>query len=200
ISETPQEVAKHLDVDKKAGIFVQDVESGSPADKAGIKPGDLILKVENHDIHSVSQLQRVISSYKKGQKITTQILRNKEKINLTVVLGEMSTTKITKKGKSYVGPSKEFLGLVIGSVGDNYQQFKLDKNIKGVVVIELEENSPAESSGIKVGDIIQTINYVDISSMKDFEKFVSANKGKKGSYLVKIKRRGRNQFLVIENK
>ena len=200
ISPISKDVAKYLNVDKKEGIFVQDVESDSPAEKAGIKAGDVILRVDGKQVKTVSQLQRIISSYKMGHKTSIDILRKGKKKTVSVVLGNMPGERITKKGKSYVGPSKEFLGIVVGSVQDNYKYYQLKKEMEGVVVVDVEEDSPAQLSGVIVGDVIQSVNYVDIRTIKDFENFVKSNQKKKGSYLLKVKRRGSNHFVVVENK
>ncbi len=200
ISPLSKEVASHLGVGKKSGVFVQDVESGGPADKAKIKPGDVITKVGNKVVRSVSQLQRIISSYQKGKTTTIQILRNGKKIDLKVTLGEMFKNKVVRSGKKYVGPSKEFLGLIVGSIKDNFRYFRLNKKLSGVVVVEIEKNSPSAASGLKVRDVIQEVNYKKIKTMKDFEDFISKNKGKKESYLLRVKRRGTNQYVVIENR
>ncbi len=199
ITPIPEKVAKYLKLDKKDGIFVHDVNSGGPASKAGIQVGDVILKVDGKKMKSVSQLQRIISEYKKDQKVAVQIYRNGKKIDLEVTIGEAKSEKISKKGKSYVGPGKKFLGMTVGSIEDNYQFYSIDKKMKGVVVVDLEENSIAAESGLKIGDVIQIINYVDIRSIDDFDQFIKENKNKK-EFLVKIKRRGKNRFIVIEDK
>ncbi|GMT48977.1 MAG: protease Do [bacterium] len=199
ISPLSKEVANHLGVSKKSGVFIQDIESGGPADKATIKPGDVITKVGNKVVRSVSQLQRVISSYPKGKTTTIQILRNGKEMDLKVTLGEMSKNKVVRAGKKYVGPSKEFLGLVAGSVQDNFRYFRLNRQLSGVVVVEIGKDSPAAASGLRVRDVIQEINYKKIKTMKDFEDFINKNKGQKESYLLRVKRRGTNQYVVIEN-
>ncbi|MDH5680179.1 MAG: Do family serine endopeptidase [Spirochaetota bacterium] len=199
ISPIPTDVAKYLNVNKKTGIFVHEVEADGPADRAGIKPGDVILKVNNRNVATVSQLQRIVSSYRKGEKAVIQIFRNGKRMNVNVILG-LSETKITRKGKKYIGPSQEFLGLVVGSVKDNFQFYRIDKKLKGVVVVDVEPGSAAEASEIQKGDVIQSINYTDIKTMKDFNRFVKKHKNKKGPFLIKVVRKGKNHFVAVEKK
>ncbi|HEO65956.1 MAG TPA: Do family serine endopeptidase, partial [Spirochaetes bacterium] len=201
VSITPlsKEVASHLGISKRSGVFVQDVKPNGPADKAKIKPGDVITKVGDKAILSGSQLQRIVSSYKKGTTTTIQILRNRKKIDLKVTLGEISNNNAVRAGKKYVGPSKEFMGLIAGSVEDNFRYFRLNRKLPGVVVVEIEKDSPAAASGLKVRDIIQEINYKKIKTMKDFEDYIEKYKGKRDSFLIRVKRRGTNQYVVIEN-
>ncbi len=199
IGPLSKEVANHLGINKRSGVFVQDVVPGGPADIAKIKPGDVITKVGKKVILSASQLQRIVSSFEKGKIVTIQILRNRKKIDLKVTVGEISNNKAVRAGKKYVGPSKEFMGLIAGSVEDNFRYFRLNRKLSGVVVVEIEKDSPAAASGLKVRDVIQEINYKKIKTMKDFEDYIGKYKGKKDSFLIRVKRRGTNQYVVIEN-
>lgn len=195
IGPLSDDVAKHLGLSKKDGIIVHDVTQGGPAEKAGVKPGDVILRVGKTKIQSTSQLQRVVSSYKKGQKVNVQVIRGKRKMQVPVVIGEMPEQSNVSSGTPQKGPA--FLGMTLGSVQENYRFFRLNPSQKGVIVLAVQPNSSAQKAGVRVGDVIQSINYKDILSLSDFQKFAQ-EQAKDKSFLLRIQRSGRNYFVRIE--
>ncbi len=194
----PEDVAKLLGIDKKR-IIINFVEQGSPADKGGIRTGDVILKVNDKNINTFFQLQNIIGSHRRGDTVKIQVLRNKEKLDVQVTLGQ-AHDNITKSDTKSSASNNSFFGLVVGSISDNYNRFRINKKLKGVVVLEVEEDSPADNAGIQAGDIIQSINYTDIKKLSDFQNFISKNLEDKKSFLVKIRRRNLTDFKVIEKK
>lgn len=201
INDIPEDIAKDLGIENKQGIYVQDVEKDGPADNGGMKAGDVITQVNNKAVSSISQLQRIISSYHKGDKIEITVLRNKNKLNLTVSLGELKGNKIVRKGaRPFVGKSLVFLDLVVASVKDNYSYFRIEKDLSGVVVVDLDEDSLSYKQGFRPGDVIQMINFDEINNMDDFRDFAEKNKNVKASFLFKLVRRNRNHFITVENK
>ena len=200
IQSISNQIAKHLNISKKGGVLVNSVESKGPADRAGIRTGDIIVQVGMDEINSSSQLQRIISSYKKGQKVKIKILRNGRNMFFDVVLSEMNTQVASRKADVEKESKAGFFGLVVGSIEENYRYFRLNKNMKGVVVVDVQSGSRAQESGIRVGDVIQFINYEEVRSMDWFEDFVRQNKNMRKSFFIKINRGGVNRFVVIEGK
>ncbi len=207
ISPVPKKIAEHLGINNKEGVFVQNVKKDSPADIGGIKAGDVILKVDGKKISSVSQIIRIISSYGKDKKVTIQIYRNKKTIDLDIKLARFQNAvkakPVVEQEKTIKGKGEDFLGMKIGSIDKNRSYFKYDKGMSGTVIVHIKPNSAAAQAGLRVGDIIQSINYQKINTLADFKAFRNNHSRKKGSTLIQIKRKGLkglvNRFFVVEN-
>ena len=200
IESISNQIAKHLNISKKGGVLVNSVESKGPADRAGIRTGDIIVQVGKDEINSSSQLQRIISSYKKGQRVKIKVLRNGRNMFFDVVLSEMNPQVASRKVEVEKKSKEGFFGLRVGSIEENYRYFRLNRNMKGVVVVGVESGSRAQESGIRMGDVIQFINYEEVSSIDRFEEFVRENKNRRKSFFIKINRGGVNRFVVIDGK
>ncbi len=199
IAPIPKNIAKYLKIKKKSGIFVNDVMPDGPAYKAGIKAGDVILEVDGKKITSVSHLQRVISLKKRGQRVNIKLFRKNKVITKKVIIGKLKSDPIARNGKESKKKSSNFMGITVGPIKNHYKKFRLSKKIKGVVIINIENNSTAYKANIRAGDVIQFINYEYINSVKGFNKFINKNKKKK-KFLIQLKRGKQNYFALLENK
>lgn len=168
------------------GALITSIEEGTPAEKAGLKRGDLILKVDNKEVKSASELKNAIGSYAPDAKITLEILRDKKiitkKVNLTTQIA-----KIENSSTSYKGISVAELTL------PNKQEYGVSDTIQGVVVTEVKKDSKAQTLGIFAGDVIVQIENKEIKNLKDFQK-ATKNEDKKRIY---IYRRGAIFAIVL---
>ncbi len=145
------------------GAFVKNVQPGTPADRAGLKPYDVIWKVDGEAIESSQDLVRRISAFAPGQTATLEVWRDKAPIEVKVTLDEYAgDLKTALKGK-------EVLGLHVQNLTPEIvDRLKLKADVSGVVVTDVDQGSPAEESGLGQGDVITEVGQKKITSADDF--------------------------------
>ncbi len=168
------EAAKELGLKNINGAIVSQVFKNSAAQKAGIKPGDIIVSVNGKPIHSSSDLPYIISSIKPGTKIEIGIIRNKKRITKEVVLG------LRPNNISSVGSNSTVYKTNYGfSVSNITPQLSKEYHIvvkQGVVVVSVKQNSFAQMVGVKPGDVIVKLNYKPVTNLTTFKKIIKSAK------------------------
>ena len=194
-----KDMAAYWDLKKKNGIIINKILSGSPAEKGGLKAGDIILSFENLQIDSYDKknldiLRDHIRNLPEGN-ITAQILRKKKEREATIYLE--SAPKSRFLAEEY---SDEFLGLGVKELTQDYiinNDLKFDAD--GVWVSRIEDAGPASLAGIDVGDLILSINDDEIKNLKDFADNTKEVKESKSDYTqVFLKRQGKTRFVFIK--
>lgn len=178
IQPVTDEIAESLGMAEAKGALVADPQTGSPAAEAGIKAGDIILKVDNADVESPRDLSRLIASIDPGSVIAVSILRGDDSEVVNVELGTLAQTKVASLDSSSVDTEPAILeefGLTI-IPGEN--------NI-GALVTSVAPGSQAAESGIRAGDIISEVNNQKVASAADIQ-----------AQLDQVKANGRNAALL----
>ena len=161
IQEVNEEIADAYGLNKPKGALVASIENNSPSFKAGIKPGDIILKFDGKEIKKDRDLPRVVAGTRAGKNIELEIWRANRIINLKVKLGELETFEKKSKAKTETKniPNRiENLGIQLTKITPNLRsRFNISKDIKGVLILGVEENSLAAEKGLQSGDIILAI-------------------------------------------
>lgn len=183
IGQVSDDVAKAIGLSKAEGAMVSNVERGSPADHAGVKPGDVITRFGGKDIAHWTDLPRIVGATKPGTDVAMEVWRKGKNVGLSVKVGEMPATP--SKAKAAPEEPKavptDSLGLKVKAVPADIRS--KDQLTGGVQVTEVEE--PAATAGLKAGDIILTVNNVDITGPEQFAKVVShLKKGQTAALLV----------------
>lgn len=184
------EIAASLGLKDVSGALVTDVVSGSPADLAGIKRGDVIVSFNGKEIKKMLDLPRLVAETPAGKRVEIKIIRDGKENILSATISEQKEGRVTFKGFT-IG---EQLGINVHDITPQLaRQFNL-RDRSGVVVIDVLPNSLADEAGIEVGDIIKEINKNPVKNLKDFETLIErVNKDKPLLFLIK---RG-NQTLYI---
>lgn len=195
--ELTEEDIKKLGLNIEYGIFVNSVFENSPAEKAGIKAGDIILELNNKPLRRGSDLSMPIGNSKPGTKVNLTILRNNKKISIDVVLGVRDEEKIAKEKSEPLKESQilKGYGLEVAELNSNLRdKYKIPSNLDGVLVTMVYPNSIAFQVKIKEGDLITKINYKDIKSLNDIEKILKDNMTSQNYFF--IFRNGK-EFIVV---
>jgi serine protease Do len=197
VQNVTPELAKSFGLSEPKGALVAQVNPDTPAAKAGIHQGDIILEFDGHPIHEMNELPRMVAGTEPGSKATLKILREgKEKtLNLTIVeLTDERQAQTKEEGE----PEKTPLGLEVQNLTPTLaQQFQLRDN-KGVVVVRVESGSPASDAGIRVGDLILEVNGAAVVTVKEYREAVG--KVKKDSFArLLVKRQGHTLYVTVEN-
>lgn len=160
--DVEQDFKDSLGVGKTNGALAAEVFIESPAMKAGLQAGDFIVSLNGKSMKDSSQIVREVSSIQAGKEATVTVMRGKEKIDLTVKMDERNNDIANDNSKLWPG----FIPSPLTE--DVRKSLKLGDKVKGVVVTNLTEKTPAASLRLSRGDIITGVNDVKISSVGEF--------------------------------
>jgi serine protease Do len=197
IGEVTKEVADSLGLPKAQGALVSSVEPGGPADKAGIQPGDIILKYNGHDVSTATDLPRMVGDTKPGTKATITVWRKGQSRDLPITIAEMQPDKVTKAEPKKPAPPKErspsnALGIAVSDIpADQKKSLKIPNGVQ----VEAVEG-PASRAGFQKGDIILRIGDTDITSAKQFDA-VAQNVDPSKMVAVLVRRGDNTQFVPL---
>jgi serine protease Do len=195
IGEVSDDVAKAIGLDGAKGAMVSKVAPDAPASSAGVEPGDVILKFNGKDIARWTDLPRMVGTTKPGTRVPMQVWRKGKAITLSVKVGELKpeAPKASPEGPSESAPtSLDSLGLRVKPVP---QEIRAKQHIKGGVLVT-EAGDPAATEGISKGDIILTVNNVDVTDTDQFAKLVSKLSSSHPAALL-VLRDGLTQWVTV---
>jgi serine protease Do len=194
VQDITEEIASNLNLETKEGALVSDVFEGDPADRAGIKTGDIIVEIDGKKIKDTHELLRIVASIPVGKEVKVKAVRNGEVKGFAVEVTERTEEKMLAREKE----SKEYLGMTVQEITPEIAEHLGLPNTAGVIVSEVNEGGPAGEAGVQVNDIILQVNKVKISTLEQYAEIMSRVSSNK-SVLVLIKR-GRAQFYVVIRK
>ena len=172
IDQVTKEVAESIGLGKSSGALVRSVESGGPADKAGVEAGDIITKFDGRAIDKAGDLPRIVGGVKPGAKSTLQVFRRGAFRELAVTVVEFEAERpraAVERASPKSAPSVGFLGLAVADLSDAQ---KRELNLKGGVRVESAEGVAARA-GVREGDVILAIDNTEITGVKQFEAVVA---------------------------
>ena len=175
------DLAKAFGLSSNAGVLVTQVQPGSAADKAGIKPEDVILSVNGRGVQNYRDLRNIIGLLRVGDKLTLEIQRNGKRQIINASVGEAEELK-------------EAANVTVANPKLEGAQFGLAEDGSGVEVIDLKPRSPAARTGLRPGDVIIAVNRRPVRSVAEFQRAVKG----KDSLLMTLRRGSGTLFLVIK--
>jgi serine protease Do len=174
VQDIDEKMVKYFGLSQKRGALVAGVLKDSPAQKAGIKEGDVIVKFGDYEITNVRQLVDIVGKTEVGKKVKLVVIRDKKEISLMVEIGqrpeEIEEVYEEKHPNQWRGIEVEEITPQLS------QRFNL-KEKSGVVVTYVEPNSPADDAGIIPGDVILEIEKQPVRNLSDFERITRSLKG-----------------------
>jgi serine protease Do len=205
IQSITEDLAEAYGVKENTGALVSTVTPESPAAKGGIQDGDVILKFDGKDVTTMRGLPRIVAQTPIGKDVDVELLRKGQRTTLKVAVGRLAeedepVKASAKEAPKNKGKSKEkdkdksgsstsrpsLIGLVLAPINDELRtKFNLGKDIKGIVVLEIDPASPAAEKGVKVGDVIVEVAQDAVTSLDDITKSVD-----------KVKKAGRKAVLL----
>ena len=206
IQEVTPEIAQSLGLPKAEGALVADVTKDSPAAKAGVKQGDVILAFNGHDIAKVRDLPLVVAETPVGEKAKVEVLRGGDKKAIDVAIGPMPENPQQVAQNDQGGDEQDSavnnttaMGVKLAPLNDQLRrQAHVPKGVKGVVVTAVADDSPLAALGIQPGDVIQSINQQNVTTPQQAEsKLNEAQKAKNKNVLLLINRHGTNEYLAL---
>jgi len=193
IQPVDRELAEANGLDRTKGALIANIEEGSPADESGLQVGDIVLEFNGKEIVTPGDLTHVIGLLSAGKSYDVVVMRELEETKLEVTLGERPD-----EGKGRVvgeEASAGRLGLVVTSLSDE----QLEKvGIKGGVIVKsVDEEAPAMKAGLRAGDIITSVNFVDVEGIEQFAELQDALPANKRMN-IRFIRQGRLVFTTIK--
>lgn len=207
IQTVTDEIADSLGLSGAKGALVASVSADSPAGKAKVEAGDIILKFDGQDIKEMRELPRIVAITKIGSTVDMVVLRVGKMKTLKVNVGELE--KAEKDGlidtpevadqSSPKGEEITEIGVHISGLSDQLRSdYGIAESIKGVLVMDVNEDGQAAEKGLAPGDVISEINQKPVSDVKDVNAAIKEAKAKKrGSILLLINRDGDVRFVAV---
>ena len=207
IQEITEDIAESLGMKTAKGALVSSATEGGPAEKAGVKTGDVILKFNNIEIQNMKELPKVVAGTPVGKSVPLVILRNGKMLTLNVVLGELELAEkenlIGKSNNPRIN-SKVYdkLGFSVEELNKkNRSKFNLKNVDNGVVITSVKDGSPAQNAGLIVGMVIIRVGQVDVNSVDIIDQSLeNAIKQKRKALLFLVKIENGTRFVAIELK
>lgn len=200
IQELTPELSQKFGLKNEKGALIGDIAKGSPAEKSGLKRGDIILEYNGKKISDVGNLRNMVAQSKVGSEISITILRGGKEYAVRVLIVELpkDITEATPGSTPEDSTFEGLAGLTAMELSREIaRQLGLHKDEKGVVVVRVEAGSPAEEAGIRKGDVIQEIDRKRIEGLNDYNKAVSGMKPGDAALLF-VNRGGKKFYVTIK--
>jgi serine protease Do len=177
------------------GALIGDVSPGSPAEKAGMKRGDILLELNGTKVSDSRELRLNIGSMKPGTSAQFKLFRDGTERNVSAVLGE-APERPEAAGPVGGGPQvAPQLGIQVEPVSPQLtRRFGLPAATRGLVITTVQPGSAADDAGIEPGDVIQEVNRQVVSDVAQFQRLVATGKG---LLLLLIDRKGTHQYVTV---
>jgi serine protease Do len=193
LQDITSELMKFFNLKEKAGALISQVYSGSPAEKADLRPGDVVIEVDGVKVINSQDGVREVLKKQVGQKVNFVIFREGKRTEVSLTTAQMPE-KIGERGP--VKPAREWFGLRVSNVTpDIAKQLGLTKT-EGVVILGVEPNSVAQRAGLKAGDIISEINRQKVVNENDYRSVMERTKPDQ-DVLFLIDREGSTFFVTL---
>ncbi|UCG77895.1 MAG: DegQ family serine endoprotease [Nitrospirota bacterium] len=194
IQNLTPELAKHFDIDEKEGVLISDIMDDSPADKAGLKRGDLIVEYNGKEVKDTFILRNMVAATSPGSSADLTIIRDGKKKTVNMKIGELPDNIVAAAEPAEESPLK---GVSVKELTEEIRErLDISDKVNGVVIAGIEPGSIAQGVLIP-GDIIQEINKKAIKSISDYNGVLS--KRKSGDILLLVYRKGSYLYVTLSD-
>jgi S1-C subfamily serine protease len=191
IQPVTDELAQSFGLKSARGALISDIMAGSPAEKAGIKQGDVIVRFGGKEIKDSRQLQMVVGDTPAGQKVPVEILRDGKPQTLTVTLSSSDSAAAVKPTST--APQSGWFGLMVEELPRNLKT----RGLSGVIVAEIDPDGVAADAGIQQDDIIVSINRKKVDSVADYARAMK-EADQQGSVAILVKRGENSIYFALK--
>jgi serine protease Do len=192
IQDITPELAKSFGLKDSKGVLISDVVKGSPAEKAGLSTGDVILRFDGKEVENAHKLSQMAAATSPNSKVQIDLLRKGKEKTVSLEVGTMP-----EEGQESISPQKESdWGLTVQQLTPQLaQQLGLDPGTTGVVISDISNGSPAAEAGLHSGDLITEVNRHPIENLNDYRR--ALKQVKKGENLLLLVKRGGGALYVV---
>jgi serine protease Do len=204
IQAVTDEIADTLGLDKARGALVTDVDQNSPAARAKLLPGDVILSFDGKPIEKTRQLPRLVAETPADKSVSVGLWRDGKEAAVDVKVGALNAEKLAVAPPPSDNPQKETptidaVGMSLAKVTpDLRRDMELTDDVKGVIVIDVDEDGAAAKQGVQPGDVVAAVGRDAVTAPEQVvEKVEAARKAGRKSILLRIERDGSGQFFAL---
>jgi len=179
IQDITPEIAEYFNLPDRKGALISEIVPGSPAEKAGLKPGDILRALNGKTINKVNDLLKEVGSIKVGNVVQVDIIRDRVKKSISVKVGKRPS-RMELAGESVFAPPEElekWRGIKVAAITDDIARELGLRNMEGVVLVDIDPASSAYDAGLRAGDVIREINKTKIRNLSDYKKLTRESKG-----------------------
>ena len=192
VQTVTKELADHFNLEEGKGALIAGVETGGPADKYGIRPGDVIVKFDGVDLDQMSDLPVMVADTPVGKMVNITVIRDNKIIVIRIKVGQLKD----EVSEIYDENEKENIGIVVREITPEFSDSYGLTEKTGVIITHVEPGSAAAESGIMKGDIIKELNRIPINTISDYNESMNKNSG---NILFLIKRGRSTLWVVVKN-
>ncbi|MGA8493319.1 MAG: DegQ family serine endoprotease [Terriglobales bacterium] len=197
IQEVTPDLAKAFHVPAEKGALVGNVEPNSAGAKAALQRGDVITELNGQSVNGPNDLRLKVATMTPGTMVHLKVFRNGESRDVSLTLGEAPGGKGAGNTSGGSAENSTMRGVQVNELTDEVrQQLGLKSDVKGVVVTDVPDASPASDAGLQRGDVIEQINRQPVNSVSDYQRLIG-QAGKEALVLL-INRGGNTTFLVVQ--
>ncbi len=194
IQKITPELKDKLGLEEEAGALVADVSKGGPADKAGIERGDVIVSFDGKAIKEMNDLPFIVAATPVGKSVNVEVLRKGKRQTVKVEVGELKEEEAAAQPPTETRPK---LGMSMEDITPDIAKRLGLTETSGVVVVQVEDGSPAAEAGVRPGDILLEVDQKAIASLEDFDAKTSGYKAG-DTLLLLVKRQSATLYLTVK--
>ena len=195
VQDITEDLAKSLKLKDRSGALVTEVFEGDPADKAGIKQGDIIIEVDGKKVKDTHELLRLVAVLPVGKKSEIKVLREGQVKELQLTVAEREEKKEVAAAR---GETKDNYGMSVQDITPDVAKQLGLPSTGGVIVTKIREGTAADDAGLQPYDVILQVNRVKVGSVKDFQREIS--KKTSDDRVLMLIRRGKGTYYVAMKK
>jgi serine protease Do len=196
IADLTPEKAKQFDINETKGVLIPEVMVDSPAAKAGVKAGDIIVEMDGKPVGRAGELQREIAIKEPGKSVEMVIMRDGSRKTISAKLEKRPSKEQLETGRGSVSSVVEKLGITVQNLTEEAARQYGYEGLEGVLITNVEEDSPAAEAGIEPGCLIQEVNRKSVANIRQFDEEIQKS-AKTGRIMMLVRYENRNIFVVL---
>ena len=202
LQELTTELAAALELKSRNGVLVDEVLEGTPAAKAGLEDGDVIIEISGAKVDNPNELSRRVASYAPGEKVRVKVLRDGKEKTVNVTLGLRDNLSLDQDADEPANDNDSLssdIGVRVSELDDNLrQQFRVPRDVDGVIVTAVRPGSPAEDAGLRRGVVILEVEGEDVRTANQLrDKIDNAKESGKEAVLMRMQLGQNRQFGAL---
>ncbi len=200
IQPVTTEIAESLDLANARGVLVTRVAPASPAEKAGLRQGDVVLAFDGKGIRGVRDLTRAVAGAGIGETKAIEVWRGAARLTLAAEIGQMTDQEVAAAVERKDGLEVDALGLTLAAIDERTRaRFGLAAQAGGVVIARIDEGKDAARKGLRPGDVITSIDQSAVKAPADVEKAIEdARSADRKAILLLVERQGQPLFVALK--